>query len=166
MKVMPRIEAAQHLGGGHRESVRDALVVGFLHSRRCDAEAEEAGVEAGQACLHRRSNSADPRCTISRSLGSRMPVAGAPQRDDQLDLGSRRHSSSTPWPTIPVAPKIRTFISSPSSNLHSNVRPFQQFLQAHRFTVSLASGDISKVSTNQSNSAFWSPLLNANLAIQ
>jgi len=33
MKVMPGLEAAEYFGSGYGASIRDALVVGFLHSR-------------------------------------------------------------------------------------------------------------------------------------
>src|SRR5277367_359399 len=49
--------------------------------------------------------------TISRSLGFFTPVGDLPTVWTISTSGSSRHSLRTPWPTMPVAPKIRAFIS-------------------------------------------------------
>src|ERR1035438_5998539 len=53
------------------------------------------------------------RCISSRSFGCRCPVALRPIERTLCTSGSSRHSRKTPCPTIPVAPKRRTFICSP-----------------------------------------------------
>ncbi len=48
--------------------------------------------------------------TISFSRGFDAPVALRPTVSTRVTVASMRHSRSTPWPTIPVAPNITTFI--------------------------------------------------------
>src|ERR1039458_2171340 len=52
------------------------------------------------------------RCSISRSLGLRVPVAVRPTVTTRSTSRSSRHSRRIPCPTIPVAPKISTFMTS------------------------------------------------------
>src|ERR1019366_7996751 len=58
------------------------------------------------------------RCISSRSFGCRCPVALRPIERTLCTSGSSRHSRKTPCPTIPVAPKRRTFICSPPPFQH------------------------------------------------
>src|SRR4051794_31241627 len=48
--------------------------------------------------------------TISFSRGFEAPLALRPTVSTRVTVGSRRHSRSTPCPTMPVAPKMTTFI--------------------------------------------------------
>jgi hypothetical protein len=97
------MQAAEHLGSGQREAVGDAGVVGFLHSAGGDAEAEKAGLEVAKFGVH-------PSVVFhiaqaeSRSFASSIPLAVRPIALTLLTVGSRRHSSNMPCPTMPVAP--------------------------------------------------------------
>src|SRR5512140_2807890 len=51
---------------------------------------------------------------ISLSLGCARPLALRPTASTELTRGESRHSSSTPEPTMPVAPKRTTFTSQSS----------------------------------------------------
>src|ERR1035437_572294 len=53
--------------------------------------------------------------TISRSFASRFGTGLRPMHRTPFTAGSRRHSIRTPWPTIPVAPKMMTFMGRGSS---------------------------------------------------
>src|SRR5262245_20761053 len=58
------------------------------------------------------------RTTRSRSFGSVMPVAVRPTAITRATSAACRHSRSTPWPTIPVAPKIIVFIGCTACTLY------------------------------------------------
>src|SRR4051794_12327956 len=58
--------------------------------------------------------------TTSTSLGSRVPPGARTTEITWSTSAARRHSRSTPWPTIPLAPNNRTF--TPPARYHASVR--------------------------------------------
>jgi len=51
-------------------------------------------------------------CAISRSLGCSTPALLRPTTRTDATSEPSRHSMSAPWPTIPEAPKMTTFMGS------------------------------------------------------
>jgi hypothetical protein len=104
----PRGERGRVLRGGGGTAARGAVVA----RRRALDRAPRSPRSRARASAAERSRGS--RCTNSRSFGCRVPVALRPTARTRSTPGSRRHSRSTPCPTMPVAPNRITFIAAAS----------------------------------------------------
>src|SRR4030095_5463989 len=76
----------------------------------------------------RSSNRKKSERRTSRSFGCTRPVGDRPMERTDSTRWSSRHSSSTPAPTMPVAPNRRTFTGTPPYNVAALRTPSMPFM--------------------------------------